>query len=114
MSTNRETTRRGEVPVAKRLAAVIKNLPLDCDCRRRLDDALERFAALEERRNAREHVANALRQRERIEAILVFLKDLDDLTAIEADRSVYAEIALLFEDIATFAREGSDAMRKMS
>ncbi len=98
----------------RRLAAVIRDVELDCDCRTRLDAALARFAALEERRTARAHLADARRQRERIEAILAFLKDLDELVATEADRSVFAEIAGLFDDIAAAAAEGSRALRTLA
>lgn len=97
----------------RRLAAVIRDVELDCDCRARLDEALARFAALEGRRTARAHLADARRQRERIEAILAFLKDLDELVATEADRSVFAEIAALFDDIAAAAAEGSRSLQML-
>ena len=45
--------------------------------------------------------------------MLFFLQDLDDLVATESDRSVYLDIALLFEDIATTATAGADAMRQL-
>lgn len=98
----------------RRLAAVIRDVELDCACRARLDEALARFAALEGMRTARAHLSDARRQRERIEAILAFLKDLDELVATEADRSVFAEIALLFDDIAAAAAEGSRALRALA
>ncbi|MBN9249881.1 MAG: hypothetical protein J0I86_04750, partial [Mesorhizobium sp.] len=44
---------------------------------------------------------------------LVFLNDLDDLTATEADRSVYFDIALLFDSIAEMATEGAASMRAL-
>lgn len=98
----------------RRLAAVIRDVDLDCDCRARLEEALARFAALEGLRTARAHLSDARRQRERIEAILAFLKDLDELVATEADRSVFAEIAALFDDIASAAAEGSRALRTLA
>lgn len=98
----------------RRLAAVIRDVELDCECRARLDAALARFAALEGRRSARAHLADARRQRERIEAILAFLKDLDELVATEADRSVFAEIAVLFDDVAAAAAEGSRALQLLA
>jgi hypothetical protein len=100
--------------VVHRLNTLLKGVELDCGCRSRLQDALARFEALECRRTAREHIQEARRQRERIEAILFFLKDLDELAPGEADGSVYTEIVLLFEDIAAIARKGSDAMRQLS
>lgn len=98
----------------RRLAAVIRDVELDCDCRARLDEALARFATLEERRTARAHLTDARRQREKIEAILAFLKDLDELVATETDRSVFAEIAHLFDDIAAAATEGSRSLQVLA
>ena len=105
--------RHADLSVVLRLATLMKDIQLDCGCRSRLDEALARFAALEERRAACQHLASARRQRERIEAVLFFLQDLDDLVATEGDRSVYLDIALLFEDIATTATAGADAMRQL-
>lgn len=106
--------RHADLTVVRRLATLMKDVQLDCECRSRLDEALARFAALEERRLACQHLASARRQRERIEAVLFFLQDLDDLVATESDRSVFLDIALLFEDIATTATTGADAMRQLS
>ena len=97
-----------------RLAILINDAQLDCECRSRLDETLARFAALEIRRIAREHLANARNQRERIEAILFFLQDLDEMGATERDRSVYLDIALLFDDIADTAKKGAFSMRQLS
>lgn len=57
--------------------------------------------------------SNACGQRRKIEAILLFLHDLDDLKSSEHDYSVYNDIAFLFDDIADAAREGADAMRRL-
>jgi len=100
--------------VVRRLTTLMREVQLDCECHSRLDEALVRFAALEEQREACEHLASARRQRERIDAVLFFLQDLDDLTVTEGDRSVYLDIALLFDDIATTARAGAFAMRQLS
>jgi hypothetical protein len=106
--------RPGGAEIVSRLAVVIRNTKLDCECRARLDDALARFAALEHRRTARRHLFSARSQRERIEAFLGFLRELDDVETTEPDHSVYEEIALLFDDIANAAREGAYAMRQLS
>nr|WP_292772770.1 hypothetical protein [Mesorhizobium sp.] len=100
--------------VVRRLTTLMREVQLDCECHSRLDEALARFAALEERREACQHLASARRQRERINAMLFFLQDLNDLTAAEGDRSAYLDIALLFDDIATTARAGAFAMRQLS
>ncbi|MGB3834769.1 MAG: hypothetical protein WA975_23215 [Mesorhizobium sp.] len=104
----------GEMEVVSRLAAVIRDARLECECRSKLDETLERFAALERRRTARGHLSDARHRRETIEAILFFLKDLDELETTEQDRSVYVDIALLFDDIADNAREGAMSMRQLS
>lgn len=99
--------------VIARLTTAMKNARLDCQCRSQLDEALDRFAAMERRRGMRADLADACGQRRRIEAILVFLQDLDDLGATEQDYSVYNDIALLFDDIASAAAEGAEAMRRL-
>lgn len=106
--------RHGEIEIFSRLAVVISNAGLDCECKSRLDDALARFSALERRRLVRRHLFNARSHRERIEASLGFLAELDDVEANEPDHSVYTEIALLFDDIADAAREGANAMRQLA
>lgn len=99
--------------VVARLTAAMKNARLDCECRSQLDEALDRFAATERRRTMRGDLSNACNQRRKIEAILLFLQDLDDLKATEQDYSVFKDVALLFDDIANAAREGADAMRRL-
>jgi hypothetical protein len=108
------TRRFADMAVVGRLANLIKDARLDCECRSKLDETLARFAALEIRRTARGHLANARSQRERIEAILFFLQDLDEMGATERDRSVYVDVALLFDDIANTAKEGAFSMRQLS
>ena len=61
----------------------------------------------------RSDLSNACSQRRKIEAILLFLQDLDDLKATEQDYSVFRDVALLFDDIADAAKQGSDAMRRL-
>lgn len=102
------------VSVVRRLATVLQGVQLDCECRSLLDQALARFEALENRRAARQELANARRQRERIEAIFHFLRDLDELAPAEQDHGLYTEIALLFDDIAAAAQEGARSMRELS
>ncbi len=89
-----DTTAPGHGPgsggdVVARLTAAMKNARLDCECRSQLDEALDRFAAMERRRTMRGDLANACSQRRKIEAILLFLRDLDDLKAAEQDYSVF-------------------------
>jgi hypothetical protein len=99
--------------VVARLTAAMKNARLDCECRSQLDEALDRFAVMERRRTMRGDLSNACSQRRKIEAILLFLQDLDDLKATEQDYSVFKDVALLFDDIADSAKEGAEAMRRL-
>lgn len=100
--------------VVRRLATVLQGVELDCECRTRLDQALARFEALENRRACRDLLSTARRQRERIEAVLYFLLDLDTLAPTEHDHGLYEEIALLFDDVAEAARAGAGAMRRLA
>ena len=99
--------------LVQRLTVALDEAHLDCGCRTQLDEALAIFEKNERLRDARACLANARTQRERIEVALVFLNDLDDLTATEADRSVYFDIALLFDSIAEMAQEGAGSMRAL-
>jgi len=96
--------------VIRRIRTVIDSVELDCECRARLNEALGRFSALERQRTMRQHLVLARQHRERIRAILDFLQEVDDLMISESDRSVYVELALLFEEVAAIAVEGAAAM----
>lgn len=96
-----------------RLSGLIKEAGLDCECRSKLDETLSRFAALEIGPAAREHLTNARHQRAHIETILLFLQDLDEIGVAEGDFSVYLDLALLFDDIATIAKAGALSMRQL-
>ena len=43
----------------------------------------------------------------------MFLQDLDEIGVAEGDRSVYLDLALLFDDIATIAKAGALSMRHL-
>lgn len=106
--------RQDAIEVVSRLARIIRNTPLDCECLPRLDQTLVRFMALEHRRIVHRRLVDACTQRERIKALLVFLGELDELRSTEPDQSVYVEMACLFEDIANAARHGADLMRQLA
>lgn len=93
-----------------RVRAVLGTLELDCRCRGKLDDALERFEALESRRQLRALILDARHQAERIAALLELVSELDTVTIDEADLSVFDEIALLFADIGLAAACGAEDM----
>ena len=103
-----------EATVIRRIKTLIEGVDLDCECRARLNDALARFAMLEQRRMLRQHLVRARQHRERIEAILGFLKEVDELVATEPDRSVYKELALLFEEVAVIAKDGASTMNRLA
>lgn len=104
---------RRNASVVKRIRKVIDNVELDCECRARLDDVLTRFTMLEDRRVLRQQLVRARQHRERIKAILDFLQEVDDLITTEPDRSVYTELALLFEEVAAIAAEGADSLHRL-
>lgn len=95
-----------------RIRAVIASVELDCECREKLDQALERFEALEQRRNLRDLIHDARRQAERIAATLDFLRELDEIRIEEQDGSVFEELALLFDEIAIAGQQGAADMRR--
>ncbi|MDJ1158205.1 hypothetical protein QNA08_08160 [Chelatococcus sp. SYSU_G07232] len=96
-----------------RLEGVLASVDLDCGCRDKLQGALARFSALEQRRSLRRGLHDARDQRDRIAAILGFLAELDQIAETEPDRSVFEEIALLFEEIAASATAGAAAIREL-
>ncbi len=112
--TEGDGERQVAIEVVSRLARIIRDTPLDCECLPRLDQTLVRFMALEHRRIVRRSLVDACTQRERIKALLVFLGELDDLGSTEPDQSVYVEMAYLFEDVASAARHGADLMRQLA
>lgn len=94
-----------------RLRRVLTGIDLDCSCRARLDGALDRFTALEYRRQMRKAIAEAREQRDQIIARLAFLAEIDEITEQEADRTVFAEVVLLFDEISVAAAEAARAIR---
>jgi hypothetical protein len=101
------------VSLIDRLRVILERSELDCDCRDTLRQALARFSNLEARRFSRSHLTEAREQKQRIVAILDFLLELDQLTEGEADRSVFREIALLFEEINRSALAGARAINRL-
>ena len=99
------------VPLA-RVRAVLATVNIDCECRERLSQALERFEALEQRRALRELIHDARRQADRIAAMLDFLRELNDVHIEEEDGSVFEELALLFDEIVAAGMEGAADMRR--
>ncbi|EKS30986.1 hypothetical protein [Afipia felis] len=96
-----------------RLQVVLTRMDLDCNCREILSEALERFSDLESRRLSRRSLLRARDHKDRIDALLMLLSDLDQLTENEKDRTVFVEMALLFEEIGRSAEAGAAALRSI-
>lgn len=90
-----------------RLRRGIAEAGLDCGCQEAANDMLDR-AGVEERLIRRaEGLAEARKMRDAIVLVLALLGELDDLMPDEPDRSVFHEIAGLFQDVADFAAHGA-------
>lgn len=100
--------------VVTRIRTILTAADLDCQCRDRLAVALDRFAALERERHRRRDLSEARHCRARIASLLELLAELHEITATEVDLGVYAEMVLLFEDIAASARDGAASMRALA
>jgi hypothetical protein len=98
----------------QRIRGVIGSVALDCDCRERVNDALERFAVMEQDRIDRRHLLSSRQHRATIATLVELLAELEDIGWQETDRSAFAELALLFEDIARHALAGAEELRLMS
>lgn len=99
------------IELLARVRAVLGTVDLDCACREKLDEALGRFEALEQRRGMRDLIADARAQCDRVAALLDLLKELDEIQGEDTDRGVFDELALLFETIAAAALRGAEDMR---
>lgn len=100
--------------IAGRIRNVLSTVQLDCECRRRLHEALDRFVEQERHREDRRWLLEARRQRAAIAAMLELVGELEDIGWPESDRTAFDEIAHIFDDIAHAAQIGADAMRAMS
>lgn len=103
-----------DMAIVARLTAEIKEAPLDCECKPKLEETLAHFTVHERQHTVLKHFLDARYRREQIETMLYYLNDLDELGPTEQDRSVYVDIALLFDDIAKIAHEGAYSMRQLS
>lgn len=94
-----------------RLQVVLTRMDLDCSCRELLGGAMERFSDLEAQRLSRRSLLRARDHKDRIDAILMLLSELDTLTENEKDRTVFVEMALLFDEIGQSAAASAVALR---
>ncbi|MDG4892718.1 hypothetical protein P9272_03860 [Mesorhizobium sp. WSM4976] len=86
-----------------RLAGLLNETRLDCECHSKFDEALSRFVTQQIGLAAREHLTNARLQRAHIQTILFFLQDLEEIGGAERASSVYLDFAHLFDDLAAIA-----------
>jgi hypothetical protein len=100
--------------LTQRIRNLIGTVALDCDCRQRVNDALQRFASQERHRQDRRCLMDARQQRASIAALVDLLGDLEEVNWREGDRSVFSELANIFDDIARMAAQGSAAMQMIS
>lgn len=99
--------------LVERIRSIIGTVALDCDCRQRVNDALGRFAEMEQQREVRRHLLSSRHHRASIAALIELLVELDDISWAETDRGVFTEFANLFEDIAEHALSGAADLRQM-
>lgn len=100
--------------LTQRIRNLIGTVALDCDCRQRVNDALQRFVAQEQDRHDRRCLLDARQQRASIAALVELLGELEEVSWQEGDRTVFAELAHIFDDIARMATLGSAAMQLIS
>lgn len=99
--------------LVERIRSIIGTVALDCDCRQRVNDALGRFAEMEQQREIRRHLLSSRHHRAAIAALIELLAELDDISWAETDRGVFVEFAHLFEDISEHALRGAADLRQM-
>lgn len=108
------TTEESAGQLTQRIRNLISTVALDCDCRQRVNDALQRFVSQEQSRHDRRCLMDARQQRASIAALVELLGELEDVTWQEGDRTVFGELAHIFDDIARMATLGSAAMQLIS
>ena len=94
-----------------RIRSIISTVALDCDCRQRVNEALVRFIEMEGQRKTRRHLLSSRHHRAAIAALVDLLVELETISWQETDRSVFAEFAHLFDDIAQHALSGAEELR---
>ena len=74
--------------LAARIRTLIGTVALDCACRQRLNDALQRFVELEQQRETRRHLLTSRQHRAAIAALVELLAELEEISWHEADHTV--------------------------
>lgn len=99
-------------PVIREIRASLAAAEPDCECRRAIEETLDRAAYSRLWHNRTAALAEARDRRRRILALIDLLAEIDDITAEEADMSALEEAAALFGDIAAAAHAGAEAARR--
>ncbi|MDQ2634739.1 MAG: hypothetical protein M3Y43_01770 [Pseudomonadota bacterium] len=102
----------GQEAVIERLRRSLSAVALDCGCRDVADDLLDRARAEEDLMRRADGLADARKMRDAIVVVLALLGEMDELTPDEPDRSVFREMADLFQDVTEFATHGAKAARQ--
>jgi hypothetical protein len=100
-------------PGLEGLIRLLAGIELDCDCRKRLDSAVARYAQFTDMRRRKLALSGARERALRISGLLDLLKDLDDLPLADPDLSVFDEMADLFRDAACAASEAETLLRSL-
>lgn len=96
----------GRETVVERLRRGIAEAGLNCRCKHAANDVLDRVGAEEELIRRARGLADARKMRDAIVAVLALLGEIDELDASEQDRTVFQEIAALFQDVSDYAAHG--------
>lgn len=113
VKTQAETFNAGDIPDAIHLVrSVVMKSALDCECREKVDAALQQLEAFERQRTHSILLATAREERRKITVLLDMLADFaeDD----EMDIGIIETASLLFADIAAAAQEGSRILREIA
>ncbi|WP_108398579.1 hypothetical protein [Devosia submarina] len=98
----------------QRIRLAVSQAATDYVCKTQVDEAVQRFISFEHSRLARWRVMKAQRHLKNIVALTEMLSELEEVSWTEIDRSVFGELAHLFEDVAQSASLGSLALRLVS
>lgn len=98
----------------QRIRNILANIDLDCSCKERLNEALDRYDTLDGKREYRRYLLDARLQKEKIESLIVFLEELDRHNNEKPDIALFSDFQCIFTDIKNAAEEGISASKHIS
>jgi hypothetical protein len=98
--------------VVERLRRGIAAAALDCRCDEVAALVIDEACAAEDRLRRARGLDDARKMRDAIVVVLALLGELDELDPDEPDRTVFHEIAALFQDVENFAAHGVLSARR--